>query len=139
MKKRKRRVSKTDYQLYKIARKYAGKTLNTKEVDKIFGRSPRCINITKRSSLFKFIKKGKYSHPAMYWIVRDEIAVTYKDLPDSWRVTRIIKVKKGVGGNHGGYVMGEGVHILKKRTKILFLIPPEQISFWKLKQYGGWL
>lgn len=146
MKKRKRRVLKSDYQLYKIARKYAGKSLKTKEIDKIFGYSPSCTNIPKRVKLFKFIEKGKYKHPSMYWIVRDEIAVTYEDLPDNWRVSRVLKVKDGVGypenirGKHKSeYIVNNDVHTVYLRKKILFLVPPNQVSWWKLKQYGGWL
>lgn len=141
MKKRKRRTLKSEYQLYKIARKYAGQKLKTKEVDKIFGYSPRCKKIDRRRILFKFIAKSEYKHPSQYWVIADEVALKYEELPEWWIDGRVTKVKGGKAGfsKSGGYVMNGNLRTIRFRNQILFLVPPNVVPFWKLKQYGGWL
>jgi hypothetical protein len=123
---------KTYWDIYLIIRNYKGKDLlKTNEVLKIFGYSKNTyINNTKA---YPFIQLIAYEHPFQYWKIRNnEVAVLYKDLPDV--------IKKRIGSlTRNIHHTSHYFNIIDPDDKIRYFINEDQIPFWKLAKYGGYI
>ena len=126
---------KTTWDIYLITRNHKGSNLlKTNEVLKIFGYSKNTyINKTKS---YPFINIITYLHPVQYWEIKNGyVAVLFEDLPDFEKQyitnisTRVFKPN-----NDSQYFT-----FLDPNNEIRYLINEEEIPFWKLAKYGGYI
>lgn len=110
--------NKNDYKLYLLSVENRGKTLNSKEVLKIFGYATDTY-INKRIRVRKYLEALEYKHPRQFWKIKSLAALKYTRISDIY----------SPGGIH---------HRLKNVIGTsLFLIPRKDVPFWLLKEYGG--
>lgn len=112
-----------------MCRKYKGKELvKTSKLKKVFGYK-NGTNI-RYSKMYSFIIPDVYIHPCQYWKIKNNfIAVLFEDLPNyekefvtSW-----------------GTINSNLNTINDDNGDTRFLIREEEVPFWKLKKYGGYI
>ena len=126
---KKRKYKYPQYDLYKIARKLPrGQLYTSREISKEFGYK-------KVSKSFRdFITAVDYIHPYQFWVVKDEVAVPYEELPSKLGIARVDA--KGVFS----YIIPSFiVSFHDSKNNRLFMVERNRIPFWKLKEYGGYL
>ena len=126
---------KTNWDIYLITRNHKGNDLlKTNEILKIFGYSKNTyIRTTK---VFPFIYIITYLHPVQYWKLKNNyVAVLFEDLPDHEKrhimdiSTRAFKPK-----NDSSYFT-----FLDQNNETRYFVNEEEIPFWKLAKYGGYI
>lgn len=118
----------SDAILYKRSLKLErNKLYKTKEICKIFGYK----SVTLR--MRKYIDRADYIHPTQYWKTKNLIALPYEQVPPHIRIN-ITRLKSGA-------------HITSLKTlkstyftgAVRFLINKDELPWWKLKDYHGYL
>jgi hypothetical protein len=124
------RYKYSQYDLYKIARKLPrGHLYTSREISKKFGYK-------KVSKSFRdFIAAVDYVHPYQFWVVKDEVAVPYEELPSTLGIARVV----GRGGVFSYIIPSFMVSFHDSKNIRLFMVERNRIPFWKLKEYGGYL
>ena len=124
-----RRYKYSQYDLYKIARDLPrGHLYTSREISKKFGYK-------KVTAAFRdFIIAVDYVHPYQFWVVKDEVAVPYEELPSTVGIARV------KAGKVFSYIIPSSVVSFHDSKNIrLFMVQRNRIPFWKLKEYGGYL
>jgi len=125
---------KTYWDLYLITRNYTGKQLlKTYDVINIFGYA-QGTNI-KKTKAYLFINMYRYKHPCFYWVLKDNyVAVLYEDLPEYEK-----KYRNDCREAWNEKRDSQHFSFKDSYNKTRFLIDEENIPFWKLAKYGGYI
>jgi hypothetical protein len=132
---------KTYWDIYLIIRNYKGKNLfTTDELKKFFGYSKR-TRLNKRTKIWPFINYAYYKYPHKYWSLMERyVVVSFEDLPDY--------EKKVISNEYNHVDYSKDVdkedsipffYFLDSEGKPKFVAEEDQIPFWKLAKYGGYI
>ena len=124
---------KTYWDIYLIARNYKDNgLLKTNKVLKIFGYSKNTY--IRNSKAYPFINIAKYLHPVHYWKIKNNyVAVLFNDLSEY--------DKQYMTNNYIFDPIKDLPYFtfLDPNNEIRYLINEEQIPFWKLSKYEGYI
>lgn len=130
-------MTKKPWDLYLKLKKYKGKKiLTTNEIRKIFGYSNgSSIDVLLNA---RFIDYSHYKHPKKFWILlNNTVAVLRKDIPESLNNYIIDDHSSGKTKLYWSDAIFD--IILDSNNQQRFLINEDELPFWKLKKYGGYI